>query len=116
MQLVERVLQQRYVANNRPLPDITITGHSVGAGLATMCAFHIAHELPSKHSSLPETYKAQLRRPGAVVAYCFASPRVGNEAFAKAVEDTPGLRVLRVANLCEPVPRLPLPKKSIVSE
>lgn len=113
MQLVEKVLQDRYLKHNNPvnhpLPKITTTGHSLGAALATLCAFHIAHELPSGSTTMHEGYRKQLQTPGAVVAYAFASPRVGNKAFADAVKATPGMRVLRLSNLCDLVPRTPLP-------
>lgn len=93
-----------------PLPLITVTGHSLGAALAILSAFHIGHELASDHSTLlPENYKKQLQQPGAVVAYAFASPRVGNTHFATTLAGTAGVRVLRMSNKCDPVPRMPFP-------
>eukprot|EP00878_Enallax_costatus_P043968 GHUV01052094.1.p1 GENE.GHUV01052094.1~~GHUV01052094.1.p1 ORF type:complete len:169 (+),score=14.84 GHUV01052094.1:149-655(+) len=117
VQLVEKVLYERYFKNNRPLPRITTTGHSLGAALATLCAFHIAWELPHTKRvaghDIPEDsiFWAQLRSPGAVVAYPLASPRLCDERFAEVVNSTPGLKVLRTTNLCDFVPRVPLPDK-----
>lgn len=61
---------------------VLITGHSLGAALATLLA-----------SWLPT---AQL--------YSFGSPRVGNDAFAAAMR---GRTVMRYVNCCDIVPRVP---------
>ncbi|XP_059071062.1 phospholipase A1-Igamma1, chloroplastic-like [Cryptomeria japonica] len=67
--------------------SITFTGHSLGAALATLSAYDIKQMLCTKHNfhQIP------------VTVFAFASPRVGNLAFAKRVEEI-GVKVLRFVN------------------
>lgn len=78
-------LLERLVAHIAGLPAgqrVLITGHSLGAALATLLA-----------SRLP-----------AAELYSFGSPRVGNDAFAAAM----GTRAIkRYVNCCDIVPRVP---------
>ncbi|KAH9297079.1 hypothetical protein KI387_028761, partial [Taxus chinensis] len=75
--------------------SITFTGHSLGAALATLSAYCIKKMLNSKYCS---------RIP--VTVFSFASPRVGNLAFAKQVEEI-GVKVLRLVNEADVVPKVP---------
>ncbi|KAH9297076.1 hypothetical protein KI387_028758 [Taxus chinensis] len=75
--------------------SITFTGHSLGAALATLSAYDIKQMLNSKYCS---------RIP--VTVFSFASPRVGNLAFAKQVEQI-GVKVLRLVNEADVVPKVP---------
>lgn len=72
--------------------NVIFTGHSLGASLATLAAFDV------------KFHERQIVRD--VIAYTFASPRVGDIAFAtqynKIVPKT-----YRVQNIYDPIPRFP---------
>lgn len=76
---------------DNPSYSLVITGHSIGAGIATLAA-------------------AELRRMNYLVdTYTFGSPRVGNTAFASFVTDqAPSLgQNYRMTHLNDPVPQIP---------
>ncbi|GLJ34154.1 hypothetical protein SUGI_0686590 [Cryptomeria japonica] len=70
--------------------SITFTGHSLGAALATLSAYDIKLMQPS----IP------------VTVFAFASPRVGNQAFASHMERI-GVNVLRVVLKGDLIPLFP---------
>ncbi|KAH9297083.1 hypothetical protein KI387_028765 [Taxus chinensis] len=75
--------------------SITFTGHSLGAALATLSAYDIKQMLHAIHyNQVP------------VTVFSFASPRVGNLAFAQQMENI-GVKVLRFVNQRDVVPRVP---------
>ncbi|KAG2713524.1 hypothetical protein I3760_04G179700 [Carya illinoinensis] len=79
--------------------SITITGHSLGAALAFLSAYDIV-----------ETSLKDLAADRPVVPVCvftFAGPRVGNVVFRERLESTLGLKVLRVVNVHDVVPKVP---------
>ena len=47
--------------------EIIVTGHSLGGGLTTLCAYDLCHSLPAE----------------TIVSLSFNAPRAGNEAFAR---------------------------------
>ena len=81
--------------------QIFITGHSLGAGLATLAALHI-HKLAERKKIKPS-----------IKLYTFASPRVGDENFAKHFNDIQSYRVINSEDLIQSIP---LPTTEVVDE
>jgi len=82
--------------NKFPGYKLYVTGHSLGAGLATIAAFYLACE-----KDIPEP----------VTCINFASPRVGTRSFLNAcqyLEKTCQLRMLRVVNDNDTVAAVPI--------
>lgn len=77
--------------------SVTVTGHSLGGALATICAYDLAKKINREYpgSRVP------------VTAFTFASPRVGNTKFKRDFEQTPNLHQLRVVNRGDMVPKVP---------
>lgn len=75
----------------KPFFDITITGHSFGAAMATIASYRLA------------TSKPQMR----VSCFVYGSPRVGEEEWRQAVHSVPNLRLYRVENGSDPFVQLP---------
>ncbi|VAH23198.1 unnamed protein product [Triticum turgidum subsp. durum] len=89
--------------------SITVTGHSLGAALATLSAFDIAEN----------GYNCTPAAAFPVTAFAFASPRVGGAGFKRRFNTATaaGLRVLRVCNARDIVPRYPgLPYHDVGAE
>lgn len=68
--------------------DVSITGHSLGAALATIAAYDL-----SPNYTIKEVYN-------------YGSPRVGNPTFAKAY-DAKGITTFRVTHHKDPIPHGP---------
>ena len=66
---------------------VVVTGHSLGAALAQLCAVDLAARLPS------------------VMLFTFASPRVGDEAFADAMDASVDHK--RFQNVNDLIPAMP---------
>ncbi|XP_062206666.1 phospholipase A1-II 5-like [Phragmites australis] len=77
--------------------SIVCTGHSLGASLATLCAFDIAVNGVSKvgGADIP------------VTAIVFGSPQIGNPEFKKRFDELPNLRALHVRNKPDVIPLYP---------
>jgi len=85
-----RILPERLRARGNR--TVWMTGHSLGGALAELCAAQTA---------LVETIPVQ-------GVYTFGQPRVGNNSFAKTVNDALGSRIHRIVNDRDIVPRVPL--------
>jgi hypothetical protein len=81
--------------------QIFITGHSLGAGLATLAALHI-HKLAERKRINPS-----------IQLYTFASPRVGDEDFAKHFNDIQSYRIINSEDLIQSIP---LPTTEVVDD
>ncbi|KAL0379781.1 UNVERIFIED_CONTAM: Phospholipase A(1) DAD1, chloroplastic [Sesamum angustifolium] len=71
--------------------SITVTGHSLGAALATLTAHDIATTF--KHAPL-------------VTVLSFGGPRIGNRNFRSQLEKS-GTKVLRIVNSDDPITKVP---------
>uniref|UniRef100_A0A0E0FZF2 Phospholipase A1 n=1 Tax=Oryza nivara TaxID=4536 RepID=A0A0E0FZF2_ORYNI len=84
-----------------------VTGHSLGAALATLNAFDI---VANGYNRAPRAAVAALAATGCpVTAFVFANPRVGGHDFKSRFDGARGLgpRLLRVHNTRDVVPRYP---------
>ncbi|XP_068636197.1 phospholipase A1-Igamma1, chloroplastic-like [Aristolochia californica] len=77
--------------------SITFTGHSLGGALALLSAFDVAE------MGLNVTTDG---RPIPICVFSFSAPRVGNSRFKERVEGL-GVKVLRVVNVHDLVPKVP---------
>jgi hypothetical protein len=80
--------------------SITVCGHSLGSALATLSAYDLAE------SGLNETEVKGEKVTIPITVFSFAGPRVGNSAFKERLEEV-GVKVLRVVNKQDVVPRVP---------
>ncbi|KAJ4806958.1 alpha/beta-Hydrolases superfamily protein [Rhynchospora pubera] len=78
--------------------SIVCTGHSLGAALATLCAFDIVE---SGLAKIDEKTNIQ------VTSIVFGSPQVGNKEFKERMEVHKNLRVLHVKNKPDVIPLYP---------
>ncbi|XP_060673680.1 phospholipase A(1) DAD1, chloroplastic-like [Ziziphus jujuba] len=84
---IARLLQSY---GDEPL-SLTITGHSLGAALATLAAYDI---------------KTAFKRSPLVTVISFGGPRVGNRSFRCQLEKQ-GTKVLRIVNSDDPITKVP---------
>ncbi len=84
-------LVDKYQATDKPIDELIVTGHSLGAALSQLFTLDLG-----------------LSRPSITAANInFASPRVGNKAFVRYFEQQASCSTLRVQNAYDAVPHLP---------
>lgn len=81
--------------SNRGNRTVWITGHSLGGALAELCAARACFD--PRITSIPIE-----------AVYTFGQPRVGDEAFAKLLQNRLGVNIHRFVNDRDIVPRVPL--------
>ncbi|MEW8028179.1 MAG: lipase family protein [Candidatus Thiodiazotropha sp.] len=84
-------LIDKYQASTKPVSEIYVTGHSLGAALSQLFTLDLAISRPA----IP------------TVNINFASPRVGNGAFVSFFAENSPYPILRVQNTHDAVPHLP---------
>ncbi|XP_018436435.2 phospholipase A1-IIdelta-like [Raphanus sativus] len=77
-------------------PSIILTGHSLGATIATLAALDLAENVTSGYSDVPP-----------VTAIVFGSPRVGNREFLNRINEHDNVRILHVKNEIDLITRYP---------
>ncbi|XP_037410039.1 phospholipase A1 EG1, chloroplastic/mitochondrial-like [Triticum dicoccoides] len=91
---VSRLVDAHSSSSKKPGEEVSVTlaGHSMGSALALLLAYDLA--------------ELGLNRAAPVTVFSFGGPRVGNAAF-KARCDELGVKALRVANVHDPITKLP---------
>lgn len=84
-------LIDKYQTSTKPISEIYVTGHSLGAALSQLFTLDLALSRPTISA----------------VNVNFASPRVGNGAFVRLFEERSSSPSLRVQNQYDAVPRVP---------
>jgi hypothetical protein len=97
-QTIVKLFEQELINNES---EIFVSGHSLGAGLASLAALHI-HKLAEKKNIKP-----------LIQLHTLASPRVGDEKFASHFDAIPSYRIINSEDLIQSVP---LPTTEIVDD
>ncbi|XP_020219792.1 galactolipase DONGLE, chloroplastic [Cajanus cajan] len=95
-------LMKRYEGENHNL-SISLAGHSLGSALAILLAYDLAELGLNKISNL-KSVDANSEVP--VTVFSFGGPRVGNSEFKHRCDEL-GVKVLRIANVNDPITKLP---------
>jgi len=93
------------IIRGSPVTEIFVAGHSLGAGIAFLCAYELS--LPTKVPGTTPgiTPKMAPKITPKIRVFGFAPPRVGNPAFARILASR--VHTTSVINLADVVPSLP---------
>lgn len=80
--------------------SVTMTGHSLGSAMAILSAFDVAERRL-------KVFGEERGRGVHVSVFSFSGPRVGNLKFKRRLESELGVKVLRVHNAHDMVPKSP---------
>ncbi|KAL6279952.1 hypothetical protein ACE6H2_016833 [Prunus campanulata] len=80
--------------------SITVTGHSMGSAIAVLNATDIVYNGYNKPTNSNNV--------SLVTAIVFACPNMGDQGFKKVFSSLENLRVLRITNEWDPVPKVPI--------
>jgi len=98
-----------HLMKNNNIKTITTTGHSLGGGLATICAYDVALWLKegwSEGFKDPTFSTWETQEEPKVRMVTFAAPRAGNAAFVEDFHNL-GIKALRVENIHDHVTDVP---------
>ncbi|KAL2329473.1 hypothetical protein Fmac_017054 [Flemingia macrophylla] len=95
-------LMNKYKGENENL-SISLAGHSMGSALAILLAYDLAELGLNKKSNL-KCGDSNSEVP--VTVFSFGGPRVGNSEFKHRCDEL-GVKVLRIANVNDPITKLP---------
>jgi len=100
-----------HLMKHNNITTITTTGHSLGGGLATICAYDVALWLDGPGGwkdgfGDPTFSKWETLNKPVVRMVAFAAPRAGNAAFVEDFHRL-GIEALRVVNARDIVPKVP---------
>ncbi|NJK51129.1 lipase family protein [Candidatus Gracilibacteria bacterium] len=101
---IEQTIAQVFNKELNAESEIFVTGHSLGAGLATLAALHIS-KIAEKQNITPKS----------IQLYTFASPRVGDETFASHF-DTDAIQSFRIINSEDLIQAVPFPTTQVVDD
>ena len=94
------LLIDKYQKSDKPINQLYITGHSLGAGISELFTLDLALSMPDVKVS----------------NYNYASPRVGNDRFVdfyeqQILQHNSNSRTIRIQNVRDRVPCVPLPEE-----
>lgn len=98
---IEKTIAKVFEKELNEQSEIFVTGHSLGAGLATLAALHI-YKIAQKKNLSPS-----------IQLYTFASPRVGDEKFASYFDSIQSYRVINSEDLIQSIP---LPTTEVIDD
>ncbi|GMY32255.1 galactolipase DONGLE, chloroplastic [Fagus crenata] len=81
--------------------SISIAGHSMGSSLALLLAYDIAELGLNKQNN-----NSSNTNPIPITVFSFGGPRVGNSGFKQRCDEL-GVKVLRIANVNDPITKMP---------